>query len=189
MFSLSITPFAYFPQFYDECLLAPVLPYRGDLHKAVHDIIRSVTPLKKITTLNFFITFEMSMLTASKYYNSETSALWNIAPTKLASTSQALNTSMDLLCMQYYLPVTPMLIADSSSPIGMFFSYGYEGLFCINSSPCAVLWPSVKTNEICCFYVRWLPKWDDDHFFHQHGPMNCWSPLLSLSAIVSYAYR
>lgn len=121
MFSLSITPFAYLPQFYDECLLAPVLPYRGDLHKAVHDIIRSVTPLKKITTLNFFITFEMTMLTASKYYNSETSALWNIAPTKLASTSQALNTSMDLLCMQYYLPVTPMLIAESSSLIGMLF--------------------------------------------------------------------
>lgn len=72
---LSITPFSYCLNFYDECLLAPVLPYRGDLHKAVHDIIRSVTPLKKITSFNFFIMFGMLMLTASKYYNSETSVL------------------------------------------------------------------------------------------------------------------
>lgn len=63
------------PAFYDECLLAPVLPYRGDLHKAVHDIIRSVTPLKKIVFLYFLIKFEVPMLTALKYYNRETSAV------------------------------------------------------------------------------------------------------------------
>lgn len=75
MFSPSIISFHICLDFYDECLLAPVLPYRGDLHKAVHDIIRSVTPLKKIVSLYFFIKFEVPMLTALKYYNREASAV------------------------------------------------------------------------------------------------------------------